>query len=81
MCEMRQCQYLHGVTVTAYKYFKGQVLGSEELDDFLTGLRSNGLLKYSYILTGNCSCNICETLREHKFAKFYNKLLVLPSLH
>ena len=54
--EMRQCQYLHGVTVTAYKHFKGQVLGSEELDDLLTRL------KYSYILTGNYSCNICETL-------------------
>ena len=54
MYEMRQCQYLHGVTVTAYKHFKGQVLGSEELDDLLTGLSSNGLLKYSYILTGNC---------------------------
>ena len=52
--EMRQCQYLHCVTVTAYKRFKGQVLGSEKLDDLLTGLRSNGLLKYSYILTGNC---------------------------
>ena len=60
--EMRQCQYLHCVTVTAYKHFKGQVLGSEELDELLTGLRSNGLLKYSYILTGNYSCNICETL-------------------
>ena len=45
---------LHSVIiiVTAYKHFKGQVLGSEELDDLLTGLRSNGLLKYSYILTG-----------------------------
>ena len=38
--------------VIAYKHFKGQVLGSEELDDLLTGLRSNRLLKYSYILTG-----------------------------
>ena len=28
------------------------MLGSEELDDLLTGLRSNRLLKYSYILTG-----------------------------
>ena len=79
MYEMRQCQYLHDVTVTAYKHFKGQVLGSEELDNLLTGLMSNGLLKYSYILTGNCSC-ICETLQGHKFAKFYNRL-VLPSLH
>ena len=77
---MRQCQYLHGVTVTAYKHFKGQVLGSEELDDLLTGLRSNGLLKYSYILTCNYSSNICETLQGHKFAKFCNRL-VLPSLH
>ena len=55
MYEMRQCQYIHGVIVTAYKHFRGQVLGSEELDELLTGLimRSNGLLKYSRILTGN----------------------------
>ena len=47
----------------AYKYFKGQVLGSQELDDLLTGLRSNRLLKYSYILTGKlCMC---------MYAKFY----------
>ena len=44
------------------QHFKGQALGSEKLDKLLTGLRSNGLLKYSNILTGNCSCNICETL-------------------
>ena len=46
------------IIVTAYKHFKGQVLGSKELDDLLTGLRSNGLLKYSYILTGTYIHNI-----------------------
>ena len=56
---MRQCQYLHGVTVTAYKHFKGQVLGSEELEDLFNGLRSNGLLKYSYILTGTSCTYVC----------------------
>ena len=54
---MRLSRCLHGVTVTAYKHFKGQVLGSEELDDLLTALRSNKLLKFSNILTGtSCTC-------------------------
>lgn len=53
---MHICMYVYifKFVVSAYKHFKGQVLGSEELNDLLTGLRSNRLLKYSYILTGTC---------------------------
>ena len=54
-----QCQYVYGVTVTAYKHFKGQVLGSKDLDDLFNQLRSNGLLKYSYILTGTSCSYVC----------------------
>jgi pyridoxine kinase len=37
-----------------YKEYRGQVLDSENLDALITGLRSNGLLKYTHILTGYC---------------------------
>ena len=41
--------------LAGYKEFRGQVLDSENLDALITGLRSNGLLKYTHILTGMCA--------------------------
>ena len=65
------------VSSLAYKHFKGQVLGSQELDDLLTGLRSNRLLKYSYILTGThvlLSC-YCLNIRAMFFRTVHTQLL------
>ena len=36
-----------------YKVFKGQVLNSTNLSELIEGLRSNSLLHYSHVLTGN----------------------------
>ena len=35
-----------------YDVSKGQVLGSSELRDLVSGLRANGLLCYTHLLTG-----------------------------
>ena len=35
-----------------YNVSKGQVLGSSELRDLVSGLRANGLLSYTHLLTG-----------------------------
>lgn len=39
-------------TVTGYKHYMGQVLQSKDLEDIISGLRMNDLLRYSHILTG-----------------------------
>lgn len=41
-----------GVSSIGYTHCKGQVLNSEDLQDLVDGLRQNGLLNYSHILTG-----------------------------
>ena len=38
--------------VSGYSNYRGQVLNSDDLDTLVTGLRSNSLLKYTHILTG-----------------------------
>ncbi|KAG8193227.1 hypothetical protein JTE90_005574 [Oedothorax gibbosus] len=37
---------------TGYKHIKGQILKSEELEELYNGLKTNGLLKYTHVLTG-----------------------------
>ena len=75
---------LNFAVVTAYKHFKGQVLGSEELDDLLTGLRSNRLLKYSYILTGmyaqQCVC-MCACMCVRYVNLWYMYIMYISVLH
>ena len=39
---------------SGYKEFKGQVLNSSDLSSLVGGLRSNNLLHYSHMLTGQC---------------------------
>jgi pyridoxine kinase len=49
---------LHSVQLsnhTAYSAFKGQVLTGEDMSKIVDGLRTNGLLSYSHILTGYVS--------------------------
>ena len=51
-----ECGYVTvAVSATDYVGFKGQVLGAEDLDALVTGLRSNNLLKYTHLLTGEQS--------------------------
>ena len=40
------------VSLAGYAHCKGQVLNSDNLQDLIDGLRQNGLLNYSHILTG-----------------------------
>ena len=50
------CGYVTvAASATDYVGFKGQVLGAEDLDALVTGLRSNNLLKYTHLLTGEQS--------------------------
>lgn len=41
-----------GFCHTGYEEFKGQVLDSSDLSSLIEGLRNNGLLRYSHMLTG-----------------------------
>ena len=43
----------HSQIFAGYPVFKGQVLGSCELNDIYEGLKVNNLLRYSHLLTGN----------------------------
>ncbi len=43
--------------------FKGQVLDSANLAEIIDGLRSNNLLHYSHLLTGEYEVCVCVLLR------------------
>ncbi|GAB6030667.1 hypothetical protein CHUAL_007523 [Chamberlinius hualienensis] len=56
---------------TGYKYFKGQVLNSNELNDLIDGLKLNHLQNYTHILTGYVGSpsfltKVVEVVKEFK---------------
>ncbi|KAB7498431.1 Pyridoxal kinase, partial [Armadillidium nasatum] len=58
---------------TGYKHVKGQVLNANELEELVEGLKLNGLLNYSHLLTGYIGSisflqavkNVVSLVKEH----------------